>query len=117
MNKINEKEEFKNIINELFETFEAKNNDYGSSFSKTYEDFGLISAITRISDKHNRIVNLVKNNNIQVKTETIEDTLKDLANYAILTLIEIKKDKLEITYKSQKQIKNLAEQEEERTRI
>ena len=37
----------------------------------------------------NRFRNLVMNGNVEVKTESMEDTLLDLANYAIMTVIEI----------------------------
>ena len=88
MDKILEHEK---ICKELNEIYAKKNADYGNSFGDTFQKLGLISAITRISDKYNRICNLAtKNSNeTKVKDETIEDTLKDLANYCIMTLIEI----------------------------
>lgn len=89
MDKILEHEK---ICKELNEIYAKKNADYGNSFGDTFQKLGLISAITRISDKYNRICNLAtKNSNeTKVKDETIEDTLKDLANYCIMTLIEMK---------------------------
>ena len=88
MDKILEHEK---ICKELNEIYAKKNADYGNSFGDTFQRLGLISAITRISDKYNRICNLaIKNSNeTKVKDETIEDTLKDLANYCIMTLIEM----------------------------
>lgn len=88
MDKILEHEK---ICKELNEIYAKKNADYGNSFGDTFQKLGLISAITRISDKYNRICNLaIKNSNeTKVKDETIEDTLKDLANYCIMTLIEM----------------------------
>lgn len=88
MDKILEHEK---ICKELNEIYAKKNADYGNSFGDTFQKLGLISAITRISDKYNRICNLTtKNSNeTKVKDETIEDTLKDLANYCIMTLIEM----------------------------
>lgn len=88
MDKILEHEK---ICKELNEIYAKKNADYGNSFGDTFQKLGLISAITRISDKYNRICNLAtKNSNeTKVKDETIEDTLKDLANYCIMTLIEM----------------------------
>lgn len=88
MDKILEHEK---ICKELNEIYAKKNADYGNSFGDTFQKLGLISAITRISDKYNRICNLAtKNSNeAKVKDETIEDTLKDLANYCIMTLIEM----------------------------
>lgn len=84
------KEKFKVIINLLFDTYLKKNNDYGDSFGISVRKYGLISALTRISDKFNRIESLIlKNEKEQVQDETISDTLLDLANYCIMTIIEI----------------------------
>nr|WP_081466694.1 DUF1599 domain-containing protein [Peptoanaerobacter stomatis] len=71
--------------------YRAKNNDYGDSFGETFKKLGLISAVTRISDKTNRLQSLCVNKQ-QVKDESIKDTLMDLANYAIMTLIELEED-------------------------
>lgn len=84
---------FKTIADELCALYERKNNAYGNSFGDTYQKLGLISAATRISDKYNRLCNLVKNPNIDNIGESIEDTLQDLAAYAIMTLIELRKMK------------------------
>lgn len=49
------------------------------------------SAITRIADKFNRVKNLAKlpPDRQRVKSESITDTLLDMANYCIMTVIEI----------------------------
>ena len=69
----------------LSETLIAKNADYGNSFSESYKKHGLVSATIRLEDKLNRLNNLLKNE-AQVD-ESIDDTLLDIAGYAILTLI------------------------------
>ena len=78
------------IINNLEDTYKRKNSDYGNSVGDTYEKFGDISFLTRITDKYNRMVNLVCNsNNVRkVKDEALEDTILDLANYCLLWLVE-----------------------------
>ena len=48
----------------------------------------MVSAVTRITDKTNRLQSLCVNQQ-KVKDESIKDTLMDLANYAIMTLIEM----------------------------
>lgn len=83
-------EKFKNIANELCELYEAKNKAYANSFGDTYNKLGIISAVTRISDKYNRLCNLATNPDIDNLGESIEDTLKDLASYSIMTLIELR---------------------------
>ena len=81
---------YQHIISNLEDTYKKKNSDYGNSVGDTYEKFGDISFLTRITDKYNRMVNLVCNsNNVRkVKDEALEDTILDLANYCLLWLVE-----------------------------
>ena len=58
-----------------------------------FSELGIISAVTRIGDKYNRIKNLAVRPTCRVKDETIIDTLLDMANYCIMTVIEIEKQK------------------------
>lgn len=89
MNKYREE-----VINELNEIYSKKNKDYGNSFDKMFEEFGPVSVAIRVSDKSNRLNNLLKKDyNPAVTDESIEDTLKDLANYAIMALTHIKINK------------------------
>lgn len=84
----------KEICDELNQTYEKKNSDYGNSFGNTFEKLGIISAITRITDKYNRLVSLcTSEKDRQVKDETISDTLLDMANYCIMTEMELRKNK------------------------
>lgn len=84
---------FKEIANSLGELYEQKNKCYNNSFGDTYKKLGIISAVTRISDKYNRLCNLATNPDIDNLGESLEDTLKDLASYAIMTLIELDDNK------------------------
>lgn len=77
------------ICQKLNSIYKAKNHDYGDSFGDTYKKLGIISAVTRLSDKMNRLMSLAVKHDAQVKDEKIEDTLLDMANYAIMTLIEL----------------------------
>jgi hypothetical protein len=85
----NTQDRFQTITDYMHSVYLAKNADYGSSFSETFQKLGLISAVTRLSDKTNRLVSLATKKDVKVKDEKIEDTLLDMANYAILTLIEL----------------------------
>lgn len=80
-----------NITAELNAIYIAKNSDYGDAFGETYKKLGIISAVTRITDKVNRLQSLATKSESErlVKDESIRDTLSDLANYAILSLIEM----------------------------
>ena len=84
-------QEFLQIVREMGETYLAKNADYGNSFDKTLDQFGLVASAVRLNDKVNRISNLIINKEFSVKDESIEDTLLDLANYAVMTLAYIRK--------------------------
>ena len=81
---------FKDILNKMYEIYEKKNADYGNSFAKSYDEFGLVSPVIRLSDKVERLKTLC-NKEAQVKDESIIDTLIDIAVYAVLTVLEIKK--------------------------
>lgn len=73
----------------LHELYIQKNKAYGDSFGETYRKLGIISAVTRISDKYNRLVNLATHRDINTGDESLKDTLVDLANYALMTAMEI----------------------------
>ena len=73
------------ILNEIKQLYNRKNADYGNSFDKTLDEFGLVASATRMSDKFNRFKSLI-NNSAQVSDEKIEDTLIDLASYAMMTI-------------------------------
>lgn len=76
------------IMREMLKTYRDKNADYGDSFAKTYEEFGLTAPVVRMSDKVERLKSLSKAE-AKVKDESIRDTLIDLANYAIMTVVEL----------------------------
>jgi hypothetical protein len=68
-----------------------KNRDYGDSFAKQYGKYGIISGLIRMDDKMSRLTNLV-NGGKDTVGESIEDTLLDNAGYAVMTLIEKRKE-------------------------
>ncbi|MHA2620046.1 nucleotide modification associated domain-containing protein [Streptococcus agalactiae] len=74
--------------NENYQTFLAKNADYGNSFEKSLNDFGYVAGIVRISDKYNRLYNLTQNK--QNVSESISDTLNDMANYCMMLDVWLK---------------------------
>lgn len=79
------------ICEQLTLMYVDKNAYYGDSFGDTFNKLGMVSAVTRITDKTNRLQSLCMNEQ-KVKDESIKDTLMDLANYAIMTLIEMEED-------------------------
>lgn len=78
------------ICKGLNEIYEQKNHDYGDSFHDTFVEEGMAMARIRLSDKLNRFKKLSKADSEQkVNDESIRDTLLDLANYAIMTVMEM----------------------------
>lgn len=80
---------FLDYLESMKDLYIKKNHDYGDSVSKTFDEYGLVSFLVRMDDKMNRIKTLNKIQDTAVRGEKIEDTLLDLANYAILALTEI----------------------------
>ena len=83
----------KAICDELNKLYERKNHDYGDSFHQTFVEEGLAMARIRLGDKFSRFKTLSKlletNGSQKVTDESIRDTLIDLANYAIMTVLEM----------------------------
>ena len=78
------------ILNDMHELYRRKNTDYGDSTHDTYLRFGAAAYLVRMYDKLNRLHTLTQNKtDINVSSETIHDTLMDLANYAILMSMEL----------------------------
>ncbi|MCM1221876.1 MAG: DUF1599 domain-containing protein [Lachnospiraceae bacterium] len=80
---------FRQIVQEMADTYKSKNADYGNSFSNTVAKYGVGTALARIDDKLSRATNLLLKGNQQVNDEAVTDTLKDLATYSVMLLMEI----------------------------
>lgn len=72
-----------------------KNRDYGDSFHETYLEEGMAMPRIRLADKFSRFKTLSRSDDIWVKDESLRDTLLDLANYAIMTVVEMDRAKEE----------------------
>lgn len=78
------------LCKKLNDVYAKKNHDYGDSFHGTFVEEGMAMARIRLSDKLNRFKKLTREGVEQaVEDESIVDTLMDLANYAIMTVLEI----------------------------
>ena len=89
--------EHANICGRLNAIYQRKNSDYNDSFGKSFAEYGMAMPCIRLEDKLNRLKALTVHNKKQsVNDESIEDTLLDLANYAIMTVIEINMNKEEM---------------------
>lgn len=79
----------KAICDELNKLYERKNHDYGDSFHQIFVEEGMAMLRIRLGDKFNRFKVLSSGQPQQVADESIRDTLMDLANYAIMTIMEL----------------------------
>lgn len=77
--------QFTNEAKQCVELYSRKNHDYGNSFDKGMDNIGMAYGVGRIYDKMNRLITLTKKE-AQVKDESIDDTLRDLACYSMMML-------------------------------
>ena len=82
---------FRDITNKMYDTFKQKNTDYGNSFHKIFKECGMTYAYGHMAEKLERI-NSLRKNEAKVKGESMKDSLYDLANYVILTIMELEKN-------------------------
>ena len=83
-------ERHKRLCESLNALYERKNHDYGDSFHETFVEEGMAMARIRLSDKLNRFKRLSRPDTRQmVNDESVKDTLLDLANYALMTILEM----------------------------
>lgn len=95
METFNNVNEHGKICKELNALYSAKNHDYGDSFRKT-RSIVPSAILVRLHDKLGRLDSLlIAPETAKVKDESIDDTLMDLANYAIMELVERRRDKAE----------------------
>lgn len=78
---------FKDLLDEMHETYKKKNSDYGNSFKQTHLQFGEIAGLVRISDKVNRLISLSEKTPDSQNYESKRDTYMDLANYCLMQVL------------------------------
>lgn len=78
--------------NKLKELLIEKNKMYGDSFFKTLDEYGNVLMCVRIEDKLNRLKEIILRGANDGKTdEKLVDTVVDIAGYAILSKIYLKR--------------------------
>ena len=80
-------DKMKELTDKIYNTYVSKNADYGDSFGISVKKYALISALTRMSDKFNRIEQLIIDG--KQNHESLTDSLEDLACYCLMTVKEI----------------------------
>lgn len=88
-------EMFRSIAKQMGDLYEKKNANYGNSFEKLYKELGPIAGIVPLHNKLDRLTNLIKGGRNDF--ESVEDTLVDLANYAIMNIIELRRSESQKT--------------------
>ena len=89
---------FDDILKEISILHAKKNADYGNAYGNTLREFAEVDeshkmangyALGSLKNKVNRLQTLMSGQEAQVD-ESIEDSLIDLASYAIMTLVELR---------------------------
>ena len=86
--------DFYKLIDELKDIHSIKNHDYAgddplSNFMMC-EKMGIPAwkgVLVRLSDKFSRLCSFARKEELKVKDENIEDTLKDMAIYAVICIL------------------------------
>jgi len=84
----------RNFTKEMIELSEKKNADYSNNSLNPFDNFTAVEELgictteqgfmTRLTDKYKRLITYVSNDKLQVKEETVHDTLQDMCNYLIM---------------------------------
>lgn len=77
------------LMNQNLELYKKKNADYGNSFAEVYKELGFESGLAQILHKVNRIKGIYKNGKVEIENDSIIDSLVDLANYSLMTVVEM----------------------------
>ena len=91
MNIKQKSDKFRTIVNEMADLYEKKNSNYGDSFGQLFEELGPTAGLVPLWNKLHRATSLIKGD--KNNFESLEDTFKDLACYAIMNLIEMEAQK------------------------
>ena len=88
------KNEIEKSCNDLKNLLIEKNQKYGNSFFKTADEYGKAVLILRIDDKLNRLKQLIlRNETDDMQGENVQDTLIDIAGYAVLAKLYLENRK------------------------
>ena len=84
---------FRSIVTQMADLYEKKNSNYGDSFGQLCKELGPVAGLVPLWNKLHRATSLIKGD--ENHFESLEDTFKDLACYAIMNLIELKDQQTE----------------------
>jgi hypothetical protein len=77
------------IFQSCMDLVNAKGHDYAGDEDclANLKRFGFFGVVVRLSDKFSRLEQFANSGELYVKGESVEDTLKDIINYAALGLV------------------------------
>lgn len=79
------------LCDQMHKLYCKKNADYGDSFAQMRQRYPNVIGM-KLWEKVNRLCTLLDSGKQEVLDEPVEDTLMDIANYAIMELTERKVD-------------------------
>jgi hypothetical protein len=85
-------ETFDGLLDHMRRLHQAKNADYGNSYDLAPALLGIpahLGLLARMTDKLARACRIAQRGNACVTDEGLRDTLLDLANYALLTILAL----------------------------
>ena len=86
---------FDEICKEMGDLYDIKNTNYKGAFAEQFKEEGLSYVAPILGNKVRRVkaINMSQllNEEFDFNGESLEDTLKDMANYCIMTLAELRK--------------------------
>lgn len=98
------------VFEECADLLKKKHHDYGPGNVLAFKDKGMeyveFALVTRMSDKIARLVNLTiqaMKGDVKLLFETIEDTLLDLVNYAVI-FIMVRRGWFELPFKEESKV-------------
>jgi hypothetical protein len=74
------------LCSEAKDLMVKKNHDYGANSDpfRNFRTFGSLGILVRLSDKLARLNSFLENGNLSVENESVQDTILDIINYAVL---------------------------------
>lgn len=75
---------------EMRKIFLQRNEKYGDSFDKLYNELGALSGACQMFHKMQRILTLSKAEQTEENLKSLLDSCEDLGNYATMTAIKIR---------------------------
>jgi hypothetical protein len=84
---------FDTILGRMAAVHTAKNADYGASYELSARLLGqpvVVGLLHRMVDKMAKACALAQGQTPQVENEALEDSLLDLANYAVMAILALK---------------------------